>query len=102
MWSRDLKRDFSISRELNINLLTPFLDIDLIKTAMQIHPMYKIDKQNKKIILREVAEDIGLKKDFAQRQKKAAQYGSNFIKGMDKLAKKNNFELKKDYLSSLI
>ena len=102
MWSRDLKRDFLISRKLNINLLTPFLDFDLIKTAMSIHPMYKLDKENKKIILREVAEDIGLKKDFAQRQKKAAQYGSNFIKGIDKLAKKSNFQLKKDYLQSLL
>ena len=102
MHERDLKRDFSISNKLNISLLTPFLDLDLIKTAMSIHPMHKIDKQNKKIILREVAEDLGLKKYFSQRKKKAAQYGSNFIKGIDKLAKKNNFELKKDYLQSLI
>jgi len=102
MWQRDLKRDFLISKELNINLLTPFLDIDLIKTAMSIHPMYKLGKTNKKIILRETAEDIGLKKDFAQREKKAAQYGSNFLKGIDKLSKKNNFKLKKDYLQSLI
>ena len=102
MHERDLKRDFLISKELNLNLLTPFLNPDLIKTAMSIHPMYKLDKEKKKIILREVAEDIGLKKDFAQRQKKAAQYGSNFIKGIDKLAKKNNFKLKKDYLKSLI
>jgi asparagine synthase (glutamine-hydrolysing) len=64
--------------------------------------MYKLDKQNKKIILREVAEDLGLKKEFAWRQKKAAQYGSNFIKGIDKLAKKHNFQFKKDYLQSLI
>jgi len=102
MHERDIKRDFLISKELNTNLLTPFLDLDLIKTAMSIHPMHKIDNENKKIILRETAEDIGLKKDFAQRQKKAAQYGSNFIKGIDKLAKKNNFKLKKEYLQSLI
>ncbi|MBL7054245.1 asparagine synthase [Candidatus Woesearchaeota archaeon] len=102
MHERDLKRDFLISKKLNITLLTPFLDIDLIKTAMSIHPMYKIDKTNKKIILREAAEELGLKKSFAQREKKAAQYGSNFIKGLDKLAKKYNFEFKKDYLQSLI
>ncbi len=102
MRQRDLERDFLISKRLNIKLLTPFLDVELIKTAMLVHPMYKLDKNNKKIILREVAEEIGLKKEFAQRQKKAAQYGSNFIKGMDKLAKKHNFELKKDYLKSLI
>ena len=49
MHERDIKRDFLISKELNTNLLTPFLDLDLIKTAMSIHPMHKIDNENKKI-----------------------------------------------------
>jgi asparagine synthase (glutamine-hydrolysing) len=64
--------------------------------------MYKMDKNNNKIILREIAEELGLKKEFAWRKKKAAQYGSNFIKGMDKLAKRNGFNYKKDYLGSLV
>jgi asparagine synthase (glutamine-hydrolysing) len=102
MWQRDLKRDFLLARHLNIKLLTPFLDIGLIKTAMSIHPMYKISKTGKKIILREAAEELGLKKEFCMRQKKAAQYGSNFIGGMDKLARQHNFRLKKEYLQSLL
>jgi asparagine synthase (glutamine-hydrolysing) len=64
--------------------------------------MYKLDKENKKIILREIAEDFGLDKEFAQRKKKAAQYGSNFVKGIDKLAKKHGFTTKKEYLQSLL
>lgn len=102
MWERDLLRDCAIGSEFNISLLTPFLDKDLISVAMQTHPMYKIDKENKKIILRETAADLGLKKEFALRPKKAAQYGSKFIKGIDKLAKKYNFKLKKNYLKSLL
>ncbi len=102
MWQRDLKRDFLIAKNLNLQLKTPYMDLDLIKYAMQINPMYKLDKQDKKIILREVAKDIGLKEEFAFRPKKAAQYGSNFVKGIDKLTKKNNFNLKKEYLQSLI
>ena len=78
------------------------MDENLIKTAMTIHPMYKLSKDDKKIILREVAEDLGLEKEFAWRKKKAAQYGSNFIKGIDKLAKKHNFSTKKEYLRSLL
>ena len=101
MWKRDLKRDFLIAKNLNLQLKTPYMDLELIKYAMQIHPMYKLDKENKKIILRETAKDMGLKEEFAFRPKKAAQYGSNFMKGIDKLAKKNNFKLKKDYLQSL-
>ncbi|MBS3103003.1 hypothetical protein J4458_06200 [Candidatus Woesearchaeota archaeon] len=101
MWQRDLKRDFLIAKNLGLKLKTPYMDPGLIKYAMQIHPMYKLDADNKKIILREVAEEIGLKREFAFRPKKAAQYGSNFVNGIEKLAKKNNFQLKKDYLKSL-
>ena len=102
MWSRDLLRDFTIAKNLGLELRTPFLDKDLVKAAMSIHPMPKLDKSNKKVILREVAEFIGLKKEFAWRRKQAAQYGSNFVSGIDKLARKNGFKLKKDYLQSLL
>ena len=102
MWKRDLTRDFTIAKNLGLDLRAPFLDKDLIKMAMSIHPMFKLDKQNKKIILREAAEFIGLKKEFAWRKKQAAQYGSNFVNDIEKLAKKNGFKYKKDYLQGLL
>ncbi len=102
MWSRDLTRDFAIAKNLGLDIRAPFLDKELIKVAMDIHPMFKLDKQNKKIILREAAEFIGLKREFAWRKKQAAQYGSNFVNGIEKLAKKNGFKFKKDYLQSLL
>ncbi len=101
MWHRDLLRDYKISKHLDTELRTPFLDLNVIKTSMQINPMYKLNKDYKKIILREIAEDFGLA-EFAWRKKKAAQYGSNFVKGIDKLAKKHNFKTKKEYLQSLL
>ena len=102
MWRRDLLRDFTIAKHLGLDLRAPFLDKELIKAAMNVHPMFKLDKENKKIILRDAAEFIGLKKEFAWRKKQAAQYGSNFVNGIDKLARKNGFKLKKDYLQSLL
>ena len=101
MWQRDLLRDFKVAKHLSIELRTPYMDEEVIKTAMSIHPMSKLNQEQKKIILREAAEDFGLDKEFAQRKKKAAQYGSNFIKGIDKLAKKHGFQTKKEYLQSL-
>lgn len=101
IWRRDLKRDYLIAKSLNLNLSTPYMDIDVIKYAMSIHPKLKIIHQEKKIILREIAEDIGLAKEIAFRKKKAAQYGSNFLNGIEKLAKKNKFKLKKDYIEYL-
>ena len=102
MWSRDLLRDSKIAKHLGIELRTPYMDLNLIKAAMNLNPMYKLDKNNKKIILREIAEDFGIDKEFAWRKKKAAQYGSNFVKGIDKLAKKHGFNTKKEYLQSLL
>lgn len=102
MWNRDLTRDFTIAKKLGLDLRAPFLDKDLIKVAMHIHPMFKLEKEKKKIILRESAEFIGLDREFAWRKKQAAQYGSNFLNGIEKLAKMNGFKLKKDYLQSLL
>ena len=102
MWHRDLLRDYKIAKHLGIELRTPYMDLDIMKTGIQINPMYKLDKNNKKIILREIAEDFGIENKFAWRKKKAAQYGSNFVKGIDKLAKKHGFNTKKEYLQSLL
>jgi diphthine-ammonia ligase len=102
MWQRDLLRDSKIASYLGMEFRAPYMDKELIKCAMSTHPRYKISHTEKKIILREVAQDFGLDKNFAWRKKIAAQYGSNFVKGIDKLAKKNGFETKKEYLESLI
>ncbi len=102
MWDRDFTRDVPISKSLKTNLLLPFLDKDVIQAAMNIHPMYKLNESDKKIILRETAEDLGLDKDFCWRKKKAAQYGSYFQKAIEKLTKKNGFKYVKEYLKSLL
>jgi asparagine synthase (glutamine-hydrolysing) len=99
MYDRDLMRDIPIGKYLKVKFETPFLDENVIKIAMQIPAKYKIDKENK-LILREVSYDLGLK-EFAFRKKKAAQYGSNFIKALDKITKKNGFKYKTEYLQSL-
>ena len=102
MWQRDLLRDSIIAKSLGIELKTPYMDLEVIKAAMNVNPMYKISKEHEKIILRDIAENFGLEKEFAFRPKKAAQYGSNFVKGIDKLAKKYDFTTKKEYLQSLL
>ena len=101
LYKKDLSRDFAVSNALKVNILCPYLDKDLVKYAMQIDSSLKITEQEKKIILRETAVHLGLKKEFAFRKKLAAQYGSGFHKAIDKLSRKNGFKFKKDYLNSL-
>ena len=95
---KDLKRDFLIAESQKTKLITPFLDEKVIKSAMKISPTYKINKGIRKYLLREIAVDLGLPKEFAFRKKLAAQYGSGIDKAISKLAKKNGFKYKKDYL----
>lgn len=101
MWQRDLLRDVALAKKLKFSLRLPFLDDDLILSAMGIPSEKKINQEHKKIILREIAEELGLPKEIAWRQKKAAQYGSGFDKVMEKLAKKAGMR-KSEYVKSLI
>src|SRR3989344_5042836 len=96
MYERDLIRDDLISKKYKVKFLTPFLDEEVIKEAMSIPGNLKLNDKNNKLILRKVASELLGK--FALRKKKAAQYGSGFLKGIDKLARLNNFKYMKDYL----
>ena len=100
MWHRDLERDIPLANHFGIEVLTPFLDEDLIRVAMGIDISKKINEEQKKIILREIAEELGLPEEFAWRKKQAAQYGSWFDKALEKLAKKAGMT-KTDYVKSL-
>jgi len=102
MWGRDLVRDCTVGSKLGMDLRTPFLDENVIITAMQISDKEKIKEDVKKYVLREVAEELGLPKEFAWRKKLGAQYGSRFDKAILKLAKKENINYKRDYLLKLV
>jgi len=98
---RDLVRDEPLAKHFGIELKAPFLNEDLVKYAMQIDPKLKINDDHKKIILCEVAENLGLPKEFAWRKKKAAQYGSRLDRAILRLAHRKKFKFKKPYLQSL-
>lgn len=101
MHTRDFIRDYNIASYLNFKILTPFLDKNLVVHSMQISDKLKINNGYKKVIIRKVAENLGIPKEFAWRKKKAAQYGSKFDRAILRLAKRNGFKLKKEYLESL-
>lgn len=86
-WERDLTRDALLGEYLDITVLVPFLDDDLITAAMGIPGDRKLNSEHRKIILREIAEEMGLPPEIAWRKKLAAQYGSGFDRVINKLAK---------------
>ncbi len=101
MHERDLYRDELVAKSQGISLRAPFLATNLVDYALRIPATYKLshDKTENKVILRQIARDLGLE-EVASRKKRAMQYGSNFLKGIEKLAKNRGYRYKKDYLRS--
>ncbi|MBA7512866.1 Amidophosphoribosyltransferase [subsurface metagenome] len=97
MHVRDLYRDEMVAKSLGISLRAPFLAPDLVDYALRIPASYKLSDAENKLILREIASDMGLA-EVASRKKRAVQYGSNFVKAIEKLAKRKGFRYKKDFL----
>lgn len=83
----NLQRDDAVTMANSIELRVPYLDLDIINTAMNIPIKYKISEKNdnlRKCILREIGAELGVPEEIVKRPKKAAQYGS----GIDKMIRK--------------
>lgn len=102
MWARDMVRDKRVAAEFGVRLKFPFLEREIVKAAMLVPGEWKIHNSSKKYILRELAKEIGIPEEVAERPKKAAQYGSFIDKVMERLAKRAGFRYKRDYLCSLL
>ncbi len=101
MYENDLYYQNIVCMNNKTELRLPFLDREFVSFSLSLNSKRKINKEKNKIFLREFLKNIGGKEIFYNREKKAAQYGSNFDKAIEILAKKNNFVSKADYLNSL-
>lgn len=98
-----LQRDDAVAMANSVELRVPYLDVNVIKTAMSIPPSFKISGPEdtlKKRVLRRVAKMIGLPANIVDRPKKAIQYGSGVDKVVKTLAKKSNKPVEK-YLKDI-
>lgn len=100
MYERDLYRDDVITMGNSMELRLPFLDVNLVDYALKIPGKYKIKGEATKYILREIALNKDIPKEYAFRKKKAAQYGSKFDYALGKLAKQQKFPSKSAYLKT--
>jgi len=100
IYERDLYRDDVISMYHNLELRLPFLDQALVRFALRIPGNLKLKNNIEKYILRKAYQNI-LPDFVVWRKKRAAQYGSLFLKAIKKLAKKHNFKYMIDYLKNI-
>jgi asparagine synthase (glutamine-hydrolysing) len=101
MLKTDLRFEKLISKNFGLKLSVPYVDKKLSTFALNLSAEQKISGEINKKILRELAIELGLGSEIALRPKKAAQYGSNFDKALEKLARANGFKTKTAYLSSI-
>ncbi len=98
IYEKNTYRDDVVSMNNNIELRVPYLDRRFVDYCLKIPPAYKINGEQNKIILRLLADEIGIPEEVSQRKKQAAQYGSRLDKAIGKLAKKAGCKTKTDYL----
>lgn len=91
----NLQRDDAVTMANSIELRVPYLDMDIINTALNIPMKYKIDGKEdrlRKCILREVGAELGVPVEIVNRPKKAAQYGSGIHKMLKKVLKEDEYK----------
>ena len=97
IWMRDIYRDDLLSAYLGLNTKLPFLDFNVVKYSLKVDPILKVNQKWKKLILREIAEGIGVPREIAWRKKLAAQYGTGVMKTLTKVSKSEGYKYLVDY-----
>jgi len=93
---KDKTETDKIAKLFNVAYFCPFLSEDFTQFSMTVPLEYKMRSEDilRKLILREVAIDVGVHSSAASRPKKAFQYSSGVHKSIVKLAKKRGFTKK--------
>ena len=88
----NLERDWKVCSDLGAELRLPYADPGIIRYALGLPLKHKLpseDKEPRKIVLRSLAEKLGLPSKIARKPKKAVQYSSGTGKMIERLAKRS-------------
>ncbi len=99
----NLERDEKICSYFDVQLRIPFGSLDVAQFAMSLPTELKLERKAdslRKLILRRIAENIGLPKEIAAKPKKAVQYSTGINNTLKKIAKKRYLTLA-EYVSQL-
>ena len=91
---RNLARDDKIAMLNSVEGRFPFLGLPVISAALNIPPELKLEGGIRTAILRRTALELGLPRELAMREKKAAQYGSHSQKLLERLARREGLTLR--------
>ena len=91
---RNLARDDKVAMLNGVEGRFPFLSLPVVGIALRTPVGLKIAEGERKVILRRLALGLGIPEWIANREKKAAQYGSRAQKLLEKLAKREGLSLR--------
>jgi asparagine synthase (glutamine-hydrolysing) len=100
MYETNFERDFKICNFHNVELRLPFATYSIAKFATELPLELKIGRQYaglRKLVLRRVAENLGLPQPVVRKPKRAIQYATGIDKTLKRLAKREGLPLK-EYL----
>ncbi len=100
LFEKTLPRERRMAALLLKELITPYLNDEIVELASSIPLEMKIREGVRKWILREAAKRLGAPEELWSREKKAAQYGSGVWKMMKRMAKERGMDLE-SFVSSL-
>ncbi|MEM3458302.1 MAG: asparagine synthetase B [Candidatus Bathyarchaeia archaeon] len=100
MCETNFERDFKLCNFHNVELRLPFATYQIAQFAAELPLEMKIklpDDGMRKLILRQVAKNLGLPQAIVEKPKKAIQYTSGVSKTLKKLAQKERLSVR-DYV----
>jgi len=102
MHETNFERDFKICNFHNVELRLPFATYQMAKFAIDLPLELKIESPTnslRKLVLRRVAENLGLPQLIVKKPKRAIQYTTGINKTIKKLAKRKGLPIK-EYLQN--
>ncbi len=99
----NLVRDNKVAYSLEMKIITPYLQWDVIRAALNIPVSYKVRRVDGEVVRKYVLRQIASKympKELAFREKKAVQYSTKTTNILKRIAKREGKRLE-DYLKSL-
>jgi asparagine synthase (glutamine-hydrolysing) len=97
MYETNFERDFKICNYHNVELRLPFATYQIAKFATELPVELKIEMKEdglRKLVLRQVAENLGLPQLVVKKPKRAIQYATGINKTLKKLATKKGMPMK--------
>lgn len=88
----DIGRDENIMHAHGLNLILPYLDLELASYVMDLPIDFKVTQNERKGILRHAAISLKFPVDIALRKKLATQYGSGSHRALNKIIKQSGLK----------